>query len=725
MNKLKVSLKNCYGINCLEEEFDFLNNNSFAIYAPNGVMKTSFAKTFQAISIGKQPEEQLFKNVPFCEILSDGIAIDKNEIIVIKSIESKINSENSVTTLLVDDTSKADYDAIFTNILKKKEALLNKLQKFSGEKKVDVESKILIDFKETDFFVYLSKIDFDNLNVEFSDIKYKEIFEPDVISFIKNPDVKKNITEYTKKYNDLLDNSKYFKKGLFNPSKADNVLKSLSKENFFKANHKIKLSGDEDEILDETTLSKKLEEERKEILENKELAKLESEIKKVSIVRFREILENSDNIIPELEDLNAFKKKLWYSYFSEEKDLIKDLIETYLQGKERLEEIENLAESQRTSWEEIIGKFKSRFHVPFNVSIKNKSSVMLGKSAPNISFSFTNPDTEEQTEMKKDEIEGIDFLSQGEKRAMYLLNVMFNIEARKKENKKTLFIIDDIADSFDYKNKYAIIQYLKDLSNEPLFYQIILTHNFDFFRTIQSRIFGEKYQRDYSLIATVFSNKISLQSAGHKDFTNPFGNWKKELNTPLILVATISFVRNLIEFREGNKSDNYSTLTSLLHIKDNTNDITVSDIKSIYNETLKDINLDSYSGDKKVIELINDSAESISTLVDDEKLNLENKIVLSIGIRLKSEKYMFSKLTITDPIKGNQTAKLFELYKKQYENDISEIDNLKLFDEVNLMTPENIHVNSFMYEPILDLSEHHLKKLYKKVKALEGETVEL
>ena len=32
--------------------------------------------------------------------------------------------------------------------------------------------------------------------------------------------------------------------------------------------------------------------------------------------------------------------------------------------------------------------------------------------------------------MKKEKIDEIDLLSQGEKRAMYLLNVMFNIEAR-------------------------------------------------------------------------------------------------------------------------------------------------------------------------------------------------------------------------------------------------------------------------------------------------------
>ena len=34
------------------------------------------------------------------------------------------------------------------------------------------------------------------------------------------------------------------------------------------------------------------------------------------------------------------------------------------------------------------------------------------------------------------------------------------------------------------------------------------------------------------------------------------------------------------------------------------------------------------------------------------------------------------------------------------------------------MTPENIHLNSFMYEPILDMSDQHLRDLYKKAKNL-------
>jgi len=43
---------------------------------------------------------------------------------------------------------------------------------------------------------------------------------------------------------------------------------------------------------------------------------------------------------------------------------------------------------------------------------------------------------------------------------------------------------------------------------------------------------------------------------------------------------------------------------------------------------------------------------------------------------------------------------------------------LRTLDRVILMTPENIHLNSFMYEPIVDMSDEHLRTLYDEVNAL-------
>lgn len=37
------------------------------------------------------------------------------------------------------------------------------------------------------------------------------------------------------------------------------------------------------------------------------------------------------------------------------------------------------------------------------------------------------------------------------------------------------------------------------------------------------------------------------------------------------------------------------------------------------------------------------------------------------------------------------------------------------------MTPESIHVNAFMYEPIIDMSDTALRKLYRQAKKLESQ----
>ncbi len=60
-------------------------------------------------------------------------------------------------------------------------------------------------------------------------------------------------------------------------------------------------------------------------------------------------------------------------------------------------------------------------------------------------------------------------------------------------------------------------------------------------------------------------------------------------------------------------------------------------------------------------------------------------------------------------IVSNQTPELLAKFKTLFSKDIASLNALS---RVVLMTPENIHLNSFMYEPILDMSDEHLRKLY-------------
>lgn len=353
--------------------------------------------------------------------------------------------------------------------------------------------------------------------------------------------------------------------------------------------------------------------------------------------------------------------------------------------------------------------------MPYNdVIIENRASAILGQPNPSIVFIFKNEKTGDLIEMRKDDLESKKILSQGELRAMYLLNILFNIEVRKKEKLETIFIIDDIADSFDYKNKYAIIQYLKELSKYPNFYQIILTHNFDFFRTITSR---EVVHYDNSLFSYKTSdNQIKFKTAKEaKSLNNPFLDWKKNLQDSKKLIASIPFVRNIIEYTQKDH-ESYKTLTKVLHIKTDSNSITLDHLKSIYLIFFPDINFNTtISLDKSVIEVIEN--EALNCLKEPEGINLEIKLVLSMGIRLSAEKYMWKKVLDKSEIKGgSQTAKLHERFRDEYPQLINE---LTVLEQVVLITPENIHINSFMYEPILDMSDFHLKKLYSDVIALK------
>jgi hypothetical protein len=66
-------------------------------------------------------------------------------------------------------------------------------------------------------------------------------------------------------------------------------------------------------------------------------------------------------------------------------------------------------------------------------------------------------------------------------------------------------------------------------------------------------------------------------------------------------------------------------------------------------------------------------------------------------------------------ITANQTPTLLKRYRDDFP---AELANVGVIQRVLLMTPENIHLNSFMYEPILDMSDQHLRRLHAEVVAL-------
>ncbi|MDP3228050.1 MAG: hypothetical protein Q8N13_08730 [Acidovorax sp.] len=409
-----------------------------------------------------------------------------------------------------------------------------------------------------------------------------------------------------------------------------------------------------------------------------------------------------------MQDFKKLQKEIWVAYLIDQKELFIQLCEEYKNGKGIIETSVAQAKAERTDWETVVAMFNRRFSVPFTMRVANQDDVILKGSAPQIAFIFA--DNESSGSVDRDAL--LKVLSQGEKRALYILNILFEIHTRQKQEIETILLVDDIADSFDYKNKYAIIEYLRDIANSGKFKCIFLSHNFDFHRTVGSRL---NVQRKKRLHAQRNGRTIILSEEQYQK--NPFLFWKNNLAKPRYCISAIPFVRNLAEY-SGQQAD-YEVLTSLLHIKPDTFSITCKNLEDLYKRILVDKqNLVLNEPSKPVIDLIYESAQKIA-IEALENAELENKIVLSIAIRLRAESHMIARindLPFVNAIQENQTLELLKKYKTLSVGSVGEVD---LLEQVNLMTPENIHLNSFMFEPILDMGSEHLRNLYAAVSALQ------
>lgn len=720
MNKLNVDLENCYGIKKLKVQFDFSQQMAYAIYAPNGVMKSSLAKTFKDVADATKSKDLIFTDRTCIRNITDenGVDLPKENVLVVLPYDEVFGHTEKTSTLLVDAKLRKEYEQLHIEIDKSKEMFLKALKEQSCSKK-DLEKEISSTFTKSDdeFYRALIRVN-DELQAQkdapFADIKYDTIFDEKVLSLLGTKDFKTAIEEYIKKYNELLAASTYFRKGTFNYYNAATIAKSLADNGFFDAKHTVSLNADQNlEITSQKQLEELIAKEKEGISNDKDLRKKFAEVEKliqknVTVRDFEAYLTEHEELLPKLANIGSFKEEIWKSYFKARIELYKDLIEKYQAAEKRKKEIEEEAGKQRTQWEAVIEIFNDRFFVPFKLIAKNKISVILGEE-PMLSLGFTFEDGADKAPIEKSTLMKV--LSTGERKALYVLNIIFEVEARKKAAQETIFIIDDIADSFDYKNKYAIIQYLKDIAEESHFKQIILTHNFDFFRTINSRFVNHSH----CLMASKSSTGLFLEPAA--GIQNVFVNvWKpKFFKDPKKRIASIPFIRNIIEYTKGDKDPEFLKLTSLLHWKGDSSGITQAELDNIYNSVFGG-NEKSADSASQVIDMIRQEASECLKAKDG--INFENKIVLSIAIRIAAEQFMVSKIndiTFVASIDSKQTQKLLAKFKELFS---AEIDAIKTIQRVMLMTPENIHLNSFMYEPILDMSDEHLRKLYEEVLAL-------
>lgn len=720
MNELKVTLQNCYGIPSLEKTFSFDPCVVHSVYAPNGFMKTSFAKTLKDYSTGTATKDVVFPERPTTREFLDenGAAVDPACLLVIEPYNQDFSSEKA-STLLVNATLKQQYDAALVRIDEKREQLVNKLKQLSGltGKTVTPETEISAVFVGKtllDLSLEPPAVDSTLPASRIGVIVYAILFNDKTTTFLDSADVKAHIQEYIGKYNELVTQSPILNKK-FNHVQAKGIHKSLGDSGFFSARHSVNLFNGttRDEFLTANDLEIKIESEKQRILSDPDLAKIfngiDKKLSNAELRTLRDYLYDNQDILPELADTKKFRRNLFAAYLEAEQGLFVALRDEYQSSKAIIEEAVRQANIENTLWKAVVEQFNRRFTVPFCLSVGNQSDVILKGTKPEIVFTFAHAG--DSRSLDKNSLIGV--LSQGERRALYILNILFEINARKNANQHTLLIVDDIADSFDYRNKYAIVEYLKEVVQFPDFNTIFLTHNFDFHRTISSRL---GIRRENRSLAYREDTKVTLSQEKYQK--DPFSFWKDNLDNPRYLISSIPFLRNLSSY--CGYENEFKKMTSILHLKSDSTSITVSDIQAIVRAILIDKpTLTLPNPRTPIVEMINTLAEEILTEAH-ESAELESKIILSIAIRHIAESIMIRK--INDPafvnaIFENQTFELFKKYVSLFPGDTSII---QLLDEVNIMTPENIHLNSFMYEPILDMAPSNLKTLYINLKSAQN-----
>ena len=721
---LYINLENCYGIKKLNHTFNFSNSkNTHLIYAPNGTMKTSFAKTMKFLSGQSKDEPKDLVNPTISSI--NNIAFDNNSVkkenIFVVNGDEEIDSSKSFTSFLASLELKQRYDSIYQLLKTNKDNLISKLKSISQS--ADCEEEIFETFKNDDndtIFSILERISSLINNNRLFDFKYNAVFDKKgaVKKFIESN--RDGLRTYIDKYNDLLSQSVLYRSingHSFGTYQVDQLLLNIS--DFFGVKHKIVLqNGCEITSLEE--FRRIMQEEQDKILANEDLRKTFDKItkaidKNTDLREFKSVIETAPELITEILNYEEFRKKVWLGYLAQGE--VKTLLDIYNQNKDELNDILLQASREQDKWKDIIELYNTRFHVPIKVEIENQRDIILKEESAKLSFYYID---DNGRKIKKEQKELYDILSRGEKRAFIILQFLFEMEARKLADDYTLVIMDDIADSFDYQNKYAIIEYIKDLAEDinNKFYLLILTHNYDFYRTIASRLKGTCPRNNIWMVNKTSNNEIELKTGQYTG--NVFVNVLVERNSEdKIFISMIPFVRNLIEYTKGQFSPEYLKLTSCLHIKEDTRKITESDVINILKDYTLGEGIKRKVSDSSIYDLIIGTADNIAQDSDLNPIDLENKIVLSIAIRLLAEEYMKKKLVEAGKkeedfaaIRSNQTGELTKMYKKNCQFD----SNKNIIEKVNMMTPEHIHINSFMFEPLIDVSVQHLVELYNNSK---------
>lgn len=698
MKKLVIKkLENAYGIKELKVSFDDNTLSQNLVYSKNGTFKTSFSRCLYNLSNNEK------------EKIEDRITkIPAN--IEMKMIDDEGESNNLINKFLVfsreiyEEKSLSDYEKeleMLTIDKRKQEYvqdLINStLEEPIAELQINAKS-INLDLQkalETLNIPYKGKLDWylevfkyiDGAPDEnISEINLKTIFQK-TYDILDNDNFQENINNYINIYN------KKIKEELFDDDFDENscisFLESLKKTKFMNEDKKRGVILNGTSYYDYDSVQEIINKTMKNIFSSSEILKSNQELIK-SMGTSNEAQKLKKEIINNpllIKQLSLGRKKIIRIALKNSGLQTKYWINILENAMSELKKIYDEVQNMNSKFERAIEIYKLRFRPVFDIKIKNKKESMLGLDLPSLYFKYKKYDCDIEEKFL------YDILSSGEKTSLNIIK--FIVEYISNKDSKPFIILDDIVETFDYANRYAFIEYINDMVNDdtPV---IVLTHNFEFYRTLHSRI-----KKLVPLVTNVDEKgRILIQECSKinrniEDVLNVQS--KKEL------FFAIPYLREAkIILQENNE-----ILNSCLHYKEKTLNLKLKDIIDLFPKKIKlDIDPNLF--------YLDELENVLSSIKMTNNYDLVEKTIYSIGCRVFLEQKIIQKnFDLIKDVNENQFAYIIKKYHNQLNEKV-----LELAERVSISTPEFIHGNAFMYEPLIDIDGFYLKELYDDIKKL-------
>lgn len=722
MNTLKIiTIKNAFGIRNISLNAACGNGENglknVVIYAPNGTFKTSFALIFKSIQTGEEIKDRLTgaKGTVKCKIGNKEITqevANKHIIIFSRNAMDDIDFDDSIgseLSMIASVNYKVDEIKKLHNEIDEIEKEILGVASSFGLKKDILEDLLLINGKVSSDKVenYIQLIS-DAYEIEACDkIDFKKI-NSKTYQILDDVDFQKNIEHYK---NILVgETGDDLFKGGFSIKNATSFIKNVKNSNFLSKENKRSIKIGDIEYFEIEKLEKFFNVKINNISTTQEAIEIYEKINKNIGTsneaesfkkRLKEDIEFIQVISHTRKDiiLSKLKKELSLKKFNFEEKIVS--IKTI---KSKLEEIAKEASKEENKFKKAIAIFKKRFNPVFDLKIENENDVYINKSVPKIKFIHKCAQSKE-TDYKQ----MVGILSSGERTALNVIK--FIVKYMNVKDNKPVIILDDVVETFDYGNRYAFIRYIQDLKTDGANI-IVLTNNFDFYNNVYKRA-----ELTY-LSALPNTNRDKIIVDQNKKIFFDVKTIFKEINTQKV-IAYLPFAREISKLRYMKE------LNSFFHYNKKALSVSMKDLIDVMESSIHNILIEGkighplYDETKKYIDILYEECNSITKFNKIKYFDLIAKIVLSLGIRIKCEQLIinedFSKIK---DIKSNQTRVLFEQYKNQFNEKF-----LNLMESILVSTPEFMHLNAFMYEPLIDIDPKILIEIYLELSNYNPESI--